>query len=129
MDDISIFLAKFWGWYLIVFFLILSLNPRRIQQIFEDLKDHKFALIASFLATIIGLLNILVHNIWDDSWVLIVTLIGYAALFFGLALFVFPVRAIKWIRVMNLKFVQMIYMLLFILGVFLLNMAYGIVLY
>ena len=54
MDNVSIFLAKFWGWYLIIFFLILSLNPKRIQQIFEDLKDQKFVIITSFIGIIIG---------------------------------------------------------------------------
>jgi len=129
MENISIFLAKFWGWYLIIFFLILSLNPKRIQQIFEDLKDQKFVIITSFIAILIGLLNILIHNIWEDSWTLIVTLIGWIAFTLGLALFVFPVRTINWINYINVKFFQMLYMLLFLLGVFLLNMAYGIVLY
>ena len=129
MEDISIFLAKFWGWYLIIFFLILGLNPKRIQQIFEDLKDHKFVIITSFIAIIVGLLNILFHNIWEDSWVIIITLIGYAALFIGLSLFVYPVRTINWINFINVKFIQILYMLLFLVGIFLLNMAYGIVLY
>jgi len=129
MEDISIFLAKFWGWYLIIFFLILGLNPKRIQQIFEDLKDQKFVIISSFIAIIVGLLNILFHNIWEDSWVLIITLIGYASLFIGLSLFVYPVRTINWINFINVKFIQVLYMLLFLVGIFLLNMAYGIVLY
>ena len=42
MDNISIFLAKFWGWYTIIFFLALSLNPKRIRQILEDLRDQKW---------------------------------------------------------------------------------------
>jgi hypothetical protein len=129
MEDISVFLAKFWGWYLIIFFLILGLNPKRIQQIFEDLKDQKFVIITSFIAIIVGLLNILFHNIWEDSWKLIITLIGYVALFVGLSLFVYPVRTINWINFINVKFIQILYMLLFLVGIFLLNMAYGIVLY
>ena len=129
MDNVSIFLAKFWGWYLIIFFLILSLNPKRIQQIFEYLKDQKFVIITSFIAILIGLINILIHNIWEDSWTLIVTLIGWIAIILGLALFIFPVRTISWINYINVKFFQLLYMLLFLLGIFLLNMAYGIVLY
>ena len=129
MDNVSIFLAKFWGWYLIIFFLILSLNPKRIQQIFEDLKDQKFVIITSFIGIIIGLINILIHNIWEDSWTLIVTFIGWISLILGLALFIFPVQTINWINYINVKFFQLLYMLLFFLGIFLLNMAYGIVLY
>ena len=127
--DVSLFLAKFWGWYLIIFFVVLSFNPKRIKQIFEDLKDEKFLIIASFIAIIVGLLNILFHNIWEPNWKLIITLIGWIALFKGLSLFIFPKRTILWLDVINIKFVQLIYMLLFFLGLFLLNMGYGILLY
>ena len=41
--DNSIFLAKFWGWYLIIFFFILSFNPKRIKQIFNDLKESEIS--------------------------------------------------------------------------------------
>jgi len=129
MDDISIFLAKFWGWYLITFFLILSLNPKRIRQIVKYLEDPKFVITTSFIALIIGLLNILFHNIWEDDWRLIITLIGWISLFIGLALFIFPNRTILWLDYINIKFVQVLYMLLFFIGIFLLNIGYGIVLF
>jgi len=123
----SIFLAKFWGWYLIIFFLILSLNPKRIKQIFTDLKDEKFLIITSFIAIIVGLINILFHNIWEPSWKLIITLIGWMSLFIGLALFIFPNRTIPSLELINIKFVQTIYMMLFFIGVFLLNIVYEII--
>ncbi|WP_372793676.1 hypothetical protein [Lutibacter sp.] len=129
MENISVFLAKFWGWYLIIFFLILSFNPKRILQIIKDLSDEKFTILASFMAIIIGLLNILFHNIWEGDWRLIITLIGWVALFEGLILFIIPKRAIKWFDYINIKFVQLIYMLLFLVGIFLLNMGYGIVIF
>jgi len=129
MENISIFLAKFWGWYCIIFFLSLSLNPKRIKQIFEDLKDQKFVILISFLAIIIGLLNILFHNIWVGDWRLLITIFGWSALFKGLFLFTFPSRAVNWVHIINIKFIQVLYISLFFIGVFLLNMAYGIVLY
>ena len=72
--DNSILLAKFWGWYLIIFFLILSLNPKRIKQIFTDLNDEKFLILSAFVAIIIGLVNIIFHNIWELNYKLIITL-------------------------------------------------------
>ncbi len=127
--DSSLFLAKFWGWYLIIFFFILSLNPKRIKQILNDLKDEKFLIIASFMAIIVGLLNILFHNIWEPNWKIIITLIGWVALLKGLFLFIFPKRTVVWLSFFNIKLVQVLYMLLFFVGIFLLNMAYGIVLF
>lgn len=125
--DNSIFLAKFWGWYLIIFFLILSFNPKRIKQIFTDLNDEKFLILTAFVAIIVGLVNILFHNVWELNWKIIITLIGWFSLFIGLALFIFPNRTIPSLELINIKFVQVIYMLLFFIGLFLLNIVYEIV--
>ena len=114
--DSSIFLAKFWGYFLLIFFIILSFNPKRIRQIFADLKDEKFLIILSFLSIIAGLLNILVHNIWESNWKLIITLIGWSSLFIGLALFIFPKRTTDWLTFLNIKLIQVIYTLLFLVG-------------
>ena len=129
MENISIFLAKFWGWYLIIFFLILSFNPKRIVQIVNDLKDQKFVILTSFIAIILGLLNILFHDVWKSDYRLIITLLGWTSLIIGLMLFIFPKNTINWIGFINVKFVQLIYILLFFLGIFLLNRAYGIIIY
>ena len=126
--DTSLFLAKFWGWYLLIFFFVLSFNPKRIKQIFEDLKDQKFVILAAFAAIIIGLLNILFHNIWELSWKFIITALGWTSLFIGLGLIVFPESTTHKLAVLNFKFVQTIYVLLFLLGIFLLNMGYELVL-
>ena len=126
MND-SILLAKFWGWYLIIFFFILSFNPKRIKQIFNHLHDEKFLIISSFFAIIVGLLNILFHNIWEPSWKLIITLIGWVSLFIGLSLFIFPKRTINILEFINIKLVQVIYTLLFFTGLFLLNIVYNII--
>ncbi|ALJ03739.1 hypothetical protein APS56_00605 [Pseudalgibacter alginicilyticus] len=125
--DTSIFLAKFWGWYLIIFFLILTFNPKRIKQIFSDLKDEKFLIISSFIAIIIGLLNILFHNVWQPNWKFIITLIGWLSLLIGLSLFTFPKRTVTILEFINIKLVQLIYILLCMIGLFLLNMAYKII--
>jgi len=127
MENSSFFLAKFWGWYLIIFFAILSFNPKRIIQILKDLEDQKFTILISFIAIIIGLLNILFHNIWEADWRLIITLIGWISIFIGLALFIFPKQTISFLDYVNIKFVQLLYMLLLIIGLYLLNKGYGFI--
>jgi hypothetical protein len=127
MENSSFFLAKFWGWYLIIFFAILSFNPKRIIQILKDFEDQKFTILISFIAIIIGLLNILFHNIWEADWRLIITLIGWISIFIGLALFIFPKQTISFLDYVNIKFVQLLYMLLLIIGLYLLNKGYGFI--
>jgi hypothetical protein len=126
MEAITV-LTKFWGWYLIIFFLILTLKPLRIKQIFNDLKNERFRFTMSFLAIILGLVNILLYNKWLTDWTFIITLFGWIALFIGLALFVLPNQTVDMLIRLNVKFVQLVYMLLFLIGLFLLNMAYGVV--
>ncbi|WP_299113948.1 hypothetical protein [uncultured Winogradskyella sp.] len=125
----SLVFAKFWGWYLIIFFFVLSINPKRIRQIFDDLQDEKFLILSSFMAIMVGLINIMFHNVWELNYKLIITLIGWTSLFVGLALFVFPKPTVTWLRITNIKFVQVIYTLLFLIGLFLLNIVYGLIPY
>ncbi len=127
--DISIILARFWGWYLIIFFIILTFNPIRIKQIFADLRDQKFLIITAFLAIILGLVSVLLHNIWEPGWKFIITAIGWTSLFLGLALFIFPDPSSRRLESINIKFVQVIYVLLFLAGLYLLNIGYSILLY
>jgi len=127
--ETSLFLARFWGWYLLIFFFVLSFNPIRIRQIFEDLKDQKFLIITSFLAIVIGLINILFHNVWEPNWRFIITALGWLSLTEGLVGFSFPRKLAKWLEFINIKWVQLIYVFLFLLGVFLLNMGYQLVPY
>ncbi|MCB0383685.1 MAG: hypothetical protein KDD05_10450, partial [Psychroserpens sp.] len=111
---------------LLIFFFVLSFNPKRISQIFKDLQDEKFLILTSFLAIFIGLINILFHNIWELNYKLIITSIGWLSLIIGLALFIFPKPTVNWLNFINIKLVQIIYCLLFFTGVFLINKAYGI---
>lgn len=127
--ETSLFLAKFWGWYLLIFFFILSFNPGRIRQINNDLKDDKFQILIAFTAIVVGLLNVLFHNVWEPDWRFIITMLGWIALFFGLGLFIFPTPTTRRIAVINVKLIQVIYFLLFLLGIYLLNIGYEIFLY
>lgn len=125
--EMSFFLAKFWGWYLIVFFVILSFNPSRIKQIIEYAKDQKFAILTSFLAITIGLINILLHNVWQANWRIIITLLGWIALFKGLIMFTYPLGVLKRLEILNVKFLQVVYVFLLLCGLYLLNMGYELI--
>ncbi|HSP82825.1 MAG TPA: hypothetical protein VLN72_03760 [Gillisia sp.] len=127
--DLSIFLARFWGWYLLIFFVILTFKPIRIKQIFADLRDQKFLIIIAFLAIVLGLVSVLLHNVWEPGWEFVITAIGWTSLFLGLALFIFPDPSSRRLETINVKFVQVIYVILFLAGLYLLNIGYGILLY
>ena len=124
MGNISIFLAQFWGWYLVIFCVLLIVRPKRMSQLLAYLEDEKYLILTSLLAIIIGLLNILVHNIWEFSWKLIITLLGWISLTKGIIRFSFPRAALKALNAFNIKWIPYFLVALFILGVLLLNEAY-----
>ncbi len=120
----SIFLAKFWGWFFILFFFLFILYPKRIKQMFSFAKDDKFIIILSILGIIMGLLNILAHNLWVKDWRIIITLFGWFSLIKGVSIFAFPGFANKWIEQIDFKWFQFFLFLMFIVGLILLNQAY-----
>ena len=127
--DISLFLAKFWGWFFILFFFLFLLYPKRIKQMFAFAEDDKFMIILSIFGILIGLLNILAHNIWSKDWRIIITLFGWFSLLKGISQFAFPGFATKWIWNIDFKWFQFLLFLLFIVGLILLNQAYQLVQY
>ena len=122
--EVSIFLAKFWGWFFVTFFFLLIIYPKRIKQFFEFIKDDKFMIILSVLAIIIRLVNIVAHNLWVKDWRIIITLVGYFSLMKGISQFAFPRFAWDWMEKIDFKWFQFLLFLLLILGIILLNQAY-----
>ncbi|MDH3382104.1 MAG: hypothetical protein OEL54_05325 [Flavobacteriaceae bacterium] len=127
--DNSILLAEFWGWYLIVFFSLIIINTKRIKQMLDYVKDEKFLLLMSFIAIIIGLINIIIHNIWSSDWRVIITLFGWVALFKGILFFSFPDLAKNEVMKFSTKWLPYILILLFFMGLYLLNKVYNYIIY
>lgn len=100
--DISVFLAKALGLYLLIVGSGMLIN-KKIRSIFlEILNNHTLLYVSDFLGLIIGILIVASHNIWVTDWRLIITLIGWVALIKGTLRVVFPhlgnATFIKWIE-------------------------------
>lgn len=122
--DASVFLAKFWGWYLITFFVLLIFYPKRIKQLFDFAKDEKFTMIISIMAISFGLLSIIAHNLWVADWRIVITLFGWFSFIKGVVHFAFPHIALKWIERIDFKWFQFMMFLFVIIGIVLLNQVY-----
>lgn len=127
--DKSFFLAEFWGWYLIVFFSLIIINTKRIKQMLDYVKDEKFLLLISFIAIIIGLINIIIHNVWSSDWRVIITLFGWSSLFKGILFFSFPDLVKNKVMKFSTKLLPYILILLFFMGLYLLNKVYNYIIY
>ena len=101
--DVSIFLAKLLGIYLVIAGLAYFFRREFFRAVISDFYNSPALIaIASVMNLLIGLLIVLNHNIWDFSWKVIVTIIGYINLTKGIMNLFAPEIG----RKLSIKFVE-----------------------
>lgn len=100
--DISVFLSKAFGLYLLIVGTGMLINPK-IKLMFEDImNDPPLVYVTDFIGLILGILMITIHNVWEADWRLIITLIGWLMLIRGTVRIVFPQLGneiiLKWVQ-------------------------------
>lgn len=89
--EISIFLAKFWGWLLVIVCLIFLLRKKvLLEEMFRLVEDKGFALLSGYLALIVGLVTVILHNLWVADWRVVITIFGWVSLTKGIVRIGFP---------------------------------------
>ncbi len=84
-------------------------------------------MIISIMAITFGLVSIIAHSLWVADWRLVITLLGWVVFIKGVVYFSFPQLALKWVEKVDFKWFQFIMFLSFLIGIILLNQAYGLV--
>ena len=99
---VSLFLAKALGLYFLIVGLGLVLNMSQMKVMMSEiLKDRALLFVTGFMALIIGILMVISHNIWLMDWRVVITVTAWLSLFKGIALIMFPQKAIE----INQKFI------------------------
>ena len=89
--DTSIFLAKVISIFAAIMAVSIIFNRNRIRTIIlESSKEPAFFFATGIILSIVGALLVVSHNIWQASWTIVITLIGWLTLFRGFARLVFP---------------------------------------
>ena len=88
--ELSYFLAQLFGLTMMIFSLIALFRPRVISAIMQEKPSSLAMLLAGFVGIVAGLAIVLSHNIWEMSWVGVVTLFGWAALLKGMVYVICP---------------------------------------
>ena len=101
--DISIFLAKAFGIYLLVISIAMFINAARFRTTIQEiLENPPLFLVSSFIALILGILLILSHNIWQADWRVLITIIGWIIFLKGTVNILFPQYSYQFYK----KFMQ-----------------------
>jgi hypothetical protein len=101
--DLSIFLSKVLGLYLVIISFAGLINANRFKALLtQTMENQSLLFVTGFMALIMGILMITSHNIWTYDWRVIITIAGWSAFLKGTLLVVFPQRTIlfssKWLQ-------------------------------
>lgn len=89
--DISLFLSKALGLYLVIISVGMLINALTLKPILgEMLKSPGLMFVTGVIAMIIGVLIVISHNIWTLDWRVIITIMGWASLIKGTIRVVIP---------------------------------------
>ena len=95
----SIFIARIYGICCLVVGIGILLNREFYRKVMEDYcKNAALMLFTGFFPLFVGLVIILIHNVWVANWTVIITIFGWIALIKGIWLVVFPKTVPKFME-------------------------------
>lgn len=82
--DITTFFAKLWGAFFVVFGCLFFVT-RQLGRTIEMTEDKAFVISTGYITFLMGLVTVLLHNIWVWDWPVIITILGWSTLMKGIA--------------------------------------------
>lgn len=92
--EISVYLARFWGGL----FIILGLGSvlvKLLGRIIKYTEDRTVTISTGYITFLLGLITVVLHNIWVFDWRLAITILGWTTLLKGIEKIAFPDRVNK----------------------------------
>lgn len=89
--EISLFLAKFLGLYILLMSIPLLVTPQIVRARYESFLNNEGVLkLAGNVTVLVGMFLVLLHNIWVADWRLLITLVSWLVLAEGITIVYFP---------------------------------------
>ena len=89
MMEISIFFARFWGSFFIIFGLLFIIT-RQLGKTIEMTDNKAFVISTGYITLLMGLVTVILHNIWTLNWKIAITILGWSTLIKGIIKVGFP---------------------------------------
>lgn len=89
--DVSLFLAKIIGLCMLILSISILFNAKNLLTVVSGI-FHNAALqfVLGIFLLVMGVLLVVSHNIWEPSWVVVVTIISWIVLLKGICYVAFP---------------------------------------
>ena len=87
--EISIFFAQLWGSFFIIFGLLFIITGQLGKTI--EMTDNKaFVVSTGYITLLMGLVTVILHNVWTLDWRVAITILGWSTLIKGISKIGFP---------------------------------------
>ena len=125
--DISLFLAQVFGLYFIFAGVTILIRPTAVTELMEAFSNRGHLFIAGFMSLIIGIPLVLLHNIWDGTWRVIITVLVWLTLFKGISLIYVPDTVSGWMAVFSkhANLTRHSVWILIIFGIYLMSLGFS----
>jgi len=87
--DISIFFARFMGGFYVIFGLLFII-ARQLGKTIDLTYDKAFIISTGYITLLMGLVTVILHNLWVGDWRIAITLLGWSTLIKGIMKTGFP---------------------------------------
>ncbi|MBW3022955.1 hypothetical protein KY308_02540 [Candidatus Woesearchaeota archaeon] len=87
--DITIFFARLWGSFFIIFGS-LAIITKQLGKTIEMTDNKAFVISTGYVSLLMGLVTVILHNLWVVSWEVIITIVGWSTLIKGIMKVGFP---------------------------------------
>jgi len=120
--EISIFFARFLGGFFVIFGLLFIIT-KQLGKTIEMTDNRAFVISTGYISLLMGLVTVVLHNIWVSDWRIAITIIGWSTLIKGIMKVGFPEQIHKQAqRFKKKQILSAIFMIL--LGAWLLWMGF-----
>ena len=121
--DISIFFARLWGSFFVVFGLLFIIT-KQLGKTIEMTDNKAFVISTGYITFLMGLVTVILHNVWVLNWKVAITILGWSTLIKGIMKIGFPEQIHKQAqRFKKKQWLSTIFMML--LGAWLLWMSFS----
>jgi len=87
--EVSIFFARLWGSFFVIFGALFIVT-RQLGKTIEMTDDKAFVISTGYISLLMGLVTVILHNIWVFDWRIVITVLGWSTLVKGIQKIGFP---------------------------------------
>ena len=118
--EASVILARAWGLFFLTVALAFIVNKKLYQHLLNALGKEGMLYITGFMALLVGVVTVSIHNVWSPDWRGLITLFGWLSIIKGVSRLLWPETVVKSIKQLRVgKYIYFYVVIMIILGAYL----------